>query len=87
MDQMRLASREFRDITRYQKLPNAVTATWLISFNQIKDLDPFAANLLEFMAYLEPKAIPQSILPIPESEEEMEFATGTLCSYGFLGSG
>ncbi|KAJ5151400.1 uncharacterized protein N7482_010652 [Penicillium canariense] len=83
-DRMRLASRNFHDSTRYRKMPNAVTTTWLISFNQIKGSDPSAADLLEFMSYLEPKAIPRSVLPTLNSEEEMEFAIGTLCSYGFL---
>ncbi|KAJ5641911.1 hypothetical protein N7490_005911 [Penicillium lividum] len=83
-DRMCLASREFRDNTRYRKMPNAVTATWFISFNQIKSSDPSAADLLEFISYLEPKAIPRFVLPILDSEEEMDFAIGTLCSYGFL---
>ena len=85
-DWMRLASRDFHDSTRYRKLPNAVTTTWLISYNQIRDSDPFAADLLNFISFLEPKAIPRSILPTPglDSEEEMDFAIGTLCSYGFL---
>ncbi|KAJ5765200.1 hypothetical protein N7520_004759 [Penicillium odoratum] len=83
-DRMRLASRDFRDSTRYRKMPNAVTATWLISFNHIKSFDPSAADLLEYISYLEPKAIPRSILPILNTEEEMDFAIGTLCSYGFL---
>ncbi|KAJ6084279.1 hypothetical protein N7486_011079 [Penicillium sp. IBT 16267x] len=42
------------------------------------------ANLLEFLSYIEPKEIPWSILPALESEEETEFAIGTLCSYAFL---
>jgi tetratricopeptide (TPR) repeat protein len=83
-DRMRLASRDFRDITRYRETRNAVTATWLISFDQIKSSDPPAAGLLEFMSYLEPKAIPRSLLPTLDSEEEMDFAIGTLCGYGFL---
>ncbi|KAJ6105164.1 hypothetical protein N7523_010238 [Penicillium sp. IBT 18751x] len=83
-DRMHLASRDFHDNTRYRKMPNAVTATWLISFNQIRSSDPSAADLLEYMSFLEPKSIPQSILPTLDSEEEMEFAIGTLCSYGFL---
>ncbi|KAJ5330355.1 hypothetical protein N7476_000138 [Penicillium atrosanguineum] len=83
-DRMRLASREFHDSTRYRRMPNAVTTTWLISFDQIQGSDPSAADLLEFMSYLESKAIPRSILPTLNSEEEMEFAIGTLCSYGFL---
>ncbi|KAJ5290346.1 uncharacterized protein N7443_010599 [Penicillium atrosanguineum] len=83
-DRMRLASRDFRDKTRYRKMPNAVTATWFISFNQVKSSDPSAAELLEFMSFLEPKAIPRSILPTLTSEEEMDFSIGTLCGYGFL---
>jgi hypothetical protein len=83
-DRMRLASRNFHDNTRYRKMPNAMTTTWLISFNQIKGSDPRAADLLEFMSYLEPKAIPRSVLPTLDPEEEMDFAIGTLSSYGFL---
>ncbi|KAJ5309328.1 uncharacterized protein N7443_001789 [Penicillium atrosanguineum] len=83
-DRMRLASREFHDSTRYRRLANAVATTWLISFNQIQGSDPSAADLLGFISYLEPKAIPLSILPTLDSEEEMEFSIGTLCSYGFL---
>lgn len=85
-DWMRLASRDFHDSTRYRKLPNAVTTTWLISYHQIKDSDPYAADLLNFISFLEPKAIPRSILPTTglDSEEEMDYAIGTLCSYGFL---
>lgn len=83
-ERMRLASRNFHDSTRYPKMPNAVTTTWLISFNQIRGSDPSAIDLLEFMSFLEPKAIPRSILPTLDSEEEMDFAIGTLCSYGFL---
>ncbi|OQD65065.1 hypothetical protein PENPOL_c006G04970 [Penicillium polonicum] len=83
-DRMSLASREFHDRTRYRGMSNAVATTWLISFNQIQSSDPSAADLLGFISYLEPKAIPRSILPLLDSEEEMEFAIGTLCSYGFL---
>ncbi|KAJ5938174.1 hypothetical protein N7454_004516 [Penicillium verhagenii] len=83
-DRMRLASREFYDSTRYRRTANAVATTWLISFEQIEGSDPFAADLLGFISYLEPKAIPRSILPTLYSEEEMDFSIGTLCSYGFL---
>ncbi|OQE41176.1 hypothetical protein PENCOP_c005G05928 [Penicillium coprophilum] len=83
-DRMRLASREFHDSTRYRRMANAVATTWLISYNQIQGSDPSAADLLEFISYLEPKAIPRSILPALDSEEEMDFSIGTLCSYGFL---
>ncbi|CAG8250986.1 unnamed protein product [Penicillium olsonii] len=83
-ERMRLVSREFHDTTRYRKMPNAVVKTWLISFKQIQNSDPPAADLLGFISCFEPKAIPKSILPSVGSEEEQEFAIGTLCGYGFL---
>jgi tetratricopeptide (TPR) repeat protein len=84
MDRANLASRDFHDNTRYPKSSNAVATTWFISFDQIKRLDPLAAEILGFLAYIEPKAIPRSLLPSLKSEEEMEFAIGTLCGYAFL---
>ncbi|KAJ5166392.1 uncharacterized protein N7482_005173 [Penicillium canariense] len=83
-DRMNLLKRDFHDSTRYLKLPNAVATAWLISFDMIRNSDPAAAELLEFISCIEPKAIPRSILPPLESEEKMEFALGTLCGYAFL---
>jgi tetratricopeptide (TPR) repeat protein len=79
-----LMSREFHDITRYRASQNAVASTWLVSFDQIRKSDRTAANLLSFLSCIEPKAIPQSILPGLELEEEIEHAIGTLCGYAFL---
>lgn len=83
-DRMNLISRNFHDSTRYPGLPNAVGTTLLVSFNELKDSDPNAAELLTYIAYIEPKSIPRSILPPQESQEEMEFAIGTLSAYGFV---
>ena len=74
-----LLSREFHDSTRYNSSPNAVATTWLVSFDQIRKSDPAAAHLLSFISQIEAKAIPQSILPGLESEEQMVNAVGTLC--------
>ncbi|KAI0184731.1 hypothetical protein EV127DRAFT_443312 [Xylaria flabelliformis] len=79
-----LMSREFHDNTRYQGLQNAVATTWLVSFDHIRRSDPNAAKLLSFISFIEPKAIPQTILPGPGVEEEMEHAIGVLCGYAFL---
>ncbi|KAI1374708.1 hypothetical protein F4677DRAFT_455383 [Hypoxylon crocopeplum] len=78
-----LLSREFRDDTRYLGSQNAIATTWLVSFEQIQKSDKTAADLLSFLSCIEPKAIPQSLLPTPQSEE-MEHAIGTLCGYAFL---
>ncbi|QKD61685.2 uncharacterized protein FOBCDRAFT_254038 [Fusarium oxysporum Fo47] len=51
--------------------------------SEIQKLDPLAVDLLSFISYIEPKAIPQSILPV-SAPAEFESAIGTLCSYSFL---
>ncbi len=65
---------------------NAVATTWLVSFDQIRRSDPAAAAILSFISQIEPKAIPQSILPGVGSKVQMVDAIGTLCGYAFLGS-
>ncbi|KAB5581219.1 heterokaryon incompatibility protein-domain-containing protein [Coniochaeta sp. 2T2.1] len=84
-DMVGAMSREFHDSTRYRGSQNAVATTWLVSFDQIRKTDGTAAELLSFISQIEPKAIPRSILPRPESEEKMVHAIGTLCGYAFLG--
>jgi tetratricopeptide (TPR) repeat protein len=79
-----LLSQEFRDTTRYKHSANAVAKTWLVSFDQIRDRDPVAADLLAFISCIESKAIPLSILPSVEPEERMVRAVGTLCGYSFM---
>ncbi|EGU77119.1 hypothetical protein FOXB_12370 [Fusarium oxysporum f. sp. conglutinans Fo5176] len=51
--------------------------------SEIQKSDPFAVNLLSFISYIEPKAIPQYILP-GTAPSELESAIGTLCAYSFL---
>ena len=83
-DSVSLLSREFRDNTRYRNSRNAVAATWLISFDQIRRSDSLAADLLSFMSCIENKAIPRSMLPTVEPEERMVHAIGTLRAYAFV---
>jgi tetratricopeptide (TPR) repeat protein len=82
-DMIRLMTKEFQDSTRYNGSQNTIASTWIISFEQIKEVDINAAELLSFVSCIEPKAIPQSIFPDSESEET-EHALGTLCGYSFL---
>ncbi|KAL6717684.1 hypothetical protein ACLMJK_005599 [Lecanora helva] len=83
-DTVSLLSREFYDDTRYTASNNAVASTWLISFEHIRQSDPFAADLLMFMSCVENKAIPHSMLPGKEHSEQMLHAIGTLCAYAFI---
>ena len=85
-DKIVLLSRTFRDNTRYNETQHPVSTTWLVSFDRLREdgANGHAAQLLEFISCIEPKAIPRSILPEAETEEEMEFALSTLCGYAFL---
>lgn len=79
-----LLTREFEDITRYRGSHNAVATTWIVSFNQIQDMDAEAARLLSFISCIEPKDIPRSIMPPLSSDELLDHTIGTLCGYSFL---
>lgn len=83
-DTISLMSKEFRDQTRYKGSANAVASTWVVSFTQLRERDAAAADLLAFMSCIEWKAIPQSLLPEMQSQEQREEAIGTLCGYSFI---
>ena len=83
-DTASLMSREFYDGTRYRASQNAVATTWLVSFEQICKYYGAAAELLSFMSCIEPKGIPQSMLPRFGLEEQMVHAVGIICGYAFL---
>jgi tetratricopeptide (TPR) repeat protein len=83
-DAAELLSEEFQDDGRYAETPNPVLTTWLISFQQIRDLDTLAADYLSFMACINPRDIPQSILPPPTSAKKKIDALGLLSAYSFI---
>jgi hypothetical protein len=83
-DVVDLLSVQFRDNWRYRNIKNPVAVTWLVSFKQIQQRDPLAADYLSFMACVDPKDIPQSLLPPgPSRKKEMD-ALGTLSAYSFI---
>lgn len=79
-----LLSEEFEDSGRYRNIKNPVATTWLISFDQIRQRDQLAADYLSFMACIEPKDIPQSLLPPGTSRKKEVNALGTLTAYSFV---
>ncbi|KAG7402728.1 Nephrocystin-3 [Fusarium oxysporum f. sp. rapae] len=83
-DRIELLSAEFQDDTRYEQSQDPVATTWFISFNQIRKADELASRILMFLAYVEPKAVPQSMLPEGESQQQLTRAIGMLCGYRFL---
>ncbi|KAH7217226.1 hypothetical protein BKA60DRAFT_609147 [Fusarium oxysporum] len=66
-------------IQAYLKLLEGVESEVL----KIQKLDPLAVDLLSFISYIEPRAIPQFILPVAPPAD-LGSAIGTLCSYSFL---
>jgi tetratricopeptide (TPR) repeat protein len=82
-----LLSEDFEDEGRYRDLKNPVATTWLISFEQIRQRDPLAADYLSFMACVDAKDIPQSLLPPGPSRKKEIDAMGTLQGYSFITKG
>jgi hypothetical protein len=66
-DVVELLSEEFEDDGRYENIKNPIATTWLISFEHILQIDPLAAECLSFIACVDPKDIPQSLLPPAQS--------------------
>ncbi|KGO41142.1 Tetratricopeptide-like helical [Penicillium expansum] len=83
-DAAELLCEEFQDDGRYAETQNPVLTTWLISFQQIHDLDKLAAEYLSFIACINPRDIPQSILPSPTSTKKKVDALGLLSAYSFI---
>ncbi|EXL66951.1 hypothetical protein FOPG_16902 [Fusarium oxysporum f. sp. conglutinans race 2 54008] len=83
-DKIELLSAEFQDDTRYEQSQDPVATTWFISFNQIRNANELASRILMFLSCVEPKAVPQSMLPKGESQQQLTRAIGTLCGYRFL---
>ncbi|KAI0115314.1 hypothetical protein F4814DRAFT_460095 [Daldinia grandis] len=77
-----LMKRDFYDDTL--DTTKAVLKTWIVSFEQILQRDPIAADIFSFMACLGPKAIPQSLLSAQQPEVDFEHAIGTLLGYTFI---
>ena len=77
-------SEDFEDERRYQNQKNPVATTWLISFEQVQQRDALAAEYLSFMSCLDPKMIPESLLPPGQTKKKSLDAIGTLTAYSFI---
>ena len=68
-----------------QDLPQAVTQTWKLCFDQIKTQDPPAAELLSLMAFLDPQGIPKSLLRHSQIESlDLTMALGALQAFSLI---
>jgi len=79
-----LLSEEFEHEGRYRNVKNPVATMWLISFEQIRQHDPLAADYPSFMACIDPKDVLQSLLPPGQSRKKETDAIGTLSAYSFI---
>ncbi|KAL4811582.1 hypothetical protein BDW67DRAFT_41010 [Aspergillus spinulosporus] len=85
-DAVELLSEDFRDPGRYMDVQNAVITTWLISFSQIQHQSQAAADYLSFMACINPRNIPRSLLPSQSTKKQTVDALGLLNAYSFTNS-
>ncbi|KAL4865102.1 hypothetical protein BDV12DRAFT_200486 [Aspergillus spectabilis] len=83
-DVIELLSEDFDDNGRYKQIQNPVATTWLISYQQIQQLSPLAADYLSFMACISPRDIPQSLLPPAVSKKKKTDALGSLKAFSFI---
>ncbi|KOC13588.1 kinesin light chain 1 and [Aspergillus flavus AF70] len=82
-----LLSENFGDEGRYKETQNPVALTWFISFQQIQRSNKLAADYLSFMACINPRNIPQSLLPQPNSIKKRTDAIGLLKAFSFVSEG
>ncbi|KAI2885598.1 hypothetical protein CBS13152_7503 [Aspergillus niger] len=82
-----LLSEDFGDEMRYKDIQNPVALTWFISFQQIQQLNKLAAEYLSFFACINPRDIPQSLLPQPISDKNKTDALGLLKAFSFISEG
>ena len=81
---LKILFQKSHEAARYDPTQSSVAATWLLSFKRITAIDANAGGLLLFLACIEPKAIPGSLLPVSETEEQHTRALATLMNYSFL---
>lgn len=83
-DVIDLLSEDFEDEGQYQEKKNPIATTWLVSFEHIRRLCPLAAEYLSFMCCINPRDIPESLLPPAQSRKKRMDAIGTLSAYSFV---
>ena len=80
-----LLSKEYRDLRNYDGKSNVVLVTWTISFKQIKDKDPQAADLLALMSFYDRQGIPKTLLhKEPTSNFAFYESMGTLIAFSLI---
>ncbi|KAL2886088.1 Nephrocystin-3 [Ceratocystis lukuohia] len=83
-EKVELLTHHHPDNVHLEDSQGAVATTWLITFRQIQKTSSDAVDLLRFIAKVEAKAIPQTMLPGSENKKSVVDAIGILLAYGFI---
>ena len=86
-DAIELLSHDFEALGRDEETHNAVTTTWMLSFKQIKDKSPYAADILSLMACVDCHCVPEELLRKyreRNSSTDFEKACGTLKAFSLI---
>ena len=82
---VRFLSLEFQDEWQVLGGKHPLVTTWLISFEHIRSLDnKLAADYLSFIACVDPRDVPLSLLPMGQSQEEEKDAVRILKDYSII---
>lgn len=79
-----LLSEEFEDAARDGGVANPIATTYIISFEQINQSNPLAADLLSYMACLDDQSVPKDLLNLPTSPVKASNALGLLKAYSLI---
>ncbi|KAK2038456.1 hypothetical protein LZ31DRAFT_608634 [Colletotrichum somersetense] len=87
-------SEPFDTVGRDSDVPNEVTATWIVSFDQIRKRDILASEILSFICLLDRQAIPEKYITVYCNKRyaglqqhgigEVTKAMGTLKAFSFV---
>jgi hypothetical protein len=80
-----LLSEDFEDVVRRaQDTKSPVAATWVISFEHIKNRNPLAAAILSRMCIMDSQAVPVSLLDSGDKQEDFTKALGILQAFSMI---
>ncbi|KAK1730085.1 uncharacterized protein BDZ83DRAFT_567105, partial [Colletotrichum acutatum] len=89
--EVQLLGGNFEAVGRDADVPHAVTATWVVSFEHIKEKNPLAADILSMMAFFDRQAIQRQFITIYMYLERdgaysilLEQALGILKAFSFI---
>ena len=81
---LQLLDDDFEDSSRDEDTQNAIGLTLIISFEHIRKVDAYAAEVLSIMSMLDPQAIPKSLLSRDENPVRLTKALGTLQAFSLI---